>query len=417
MAEHSSFFNSVSGDRLYKAEDFAKYFSSFISNGIFPNPSTNLQVMANGDMTITIKAGSAWINGYFYYLDADTTFTIETADGTLNRIDRIVVHLDIAGRAINVKVLKGVIASSPTAPTLQRDADGYDLALADIAINAGVTSISQSNITDQRQNQDLCGIVDSLITADTATLFNQFTDGFNSWFAGIKNTLGEDAAGNLLNKINELAGTGRTTETVKGNADNITSLNNAVKGNADNITSLNNAVTAHLSENASSAHKDKNIAVMDANSHFTATNLDGVLDELFTNANDGKTGIANAVTAKGVPASPSDTFSALADKIGQINTGKKWASGTVSDVNSKFTVNNLDFKPSVVILYSITPNPQYYVIYLPEMIDWAHASGVDVKGNPDRTSTSIVINTTGFVVDKPATQPTFPSTMNYKCFE
>jgi len=156
---------------------------------------------------------------------------------------------------------------------------------------------------------------------------------------------------------------------------------------------------------------------MDANSHFTATNLDGVLDELFTNANDGKTGIANAVTAKGVPASPSDTFSALADKIGQINTGKKWASGTVSDVNSKFTVNNLDFKPSVVILYSITPNPQYYVIYLPEMIDWAHASGVDVKGNPDRTSTSIVINTTGFVVDKPATQPTFPSTMNYKCFE
>ena len=221
MAEHSSFFNSVSGDRLYKAEDFAKYFSSFISNGIFPDPSTNLQVFASGndDMSIIVKAGSAWINGYFYYLDTDTTFTIGTADGTLNRIDRIVVHLDIAGRAINVKVLKGVIASSPTAPTLQRDADGYDLALADIAINAGVTSISQSNITDQRQNQDLCGIVDSLITADTATLFNQFTDGFNTWFEGIKNTLGSDVAGNLLNKINDLAGDGRTTETVKGVSD------------------------------------------------------------------------------------------------------------------------------------------------------------------------------------------------------
>ena len=405
MAEHSSFFNSVSGDRLYKAEDFAKYFSSFISNGIFPDPSTNLQVFASGnnDMSIIVKAGSAWINGYFYYLDADTTFTIETADGTLNRIDRIAVHLDTTGRTINVKVLKGVIASFPTAPTIERNADGYDLALADIAINAGATSITQANIADQRQNQDLCGIVDSLITADTKTLFNQFTDGFNSWFAGIKNTLGEDAAGNLLNKINELAGSGRTTETVKGNA--------------DNITSLNNAVTAHLSENASSAHKDKNIAVMDANSHFTATNLDGVLDELFTNANDGKTGIANAVTAKGVPASPSDTFSALADKIGQINTGKKWASGTVSDVNSKFTVNNLDFKPSVVILYSITLNAQYYVIHLPEMRDSAHASGVDENDNPNRSGTPIVINTTGFVVDKPATQPTFPSTVDYKCFE
>mgnify|MGYP000911693944 CR=1 FL=1 len=221
MAEHSSFFNSVSGDRLYKAEDFAKYFSSFISNGIFPDPSTNLQVFASGnnDMSIIVKAGSAWINGYFYYLDTDTTFTIETADGTLNRIDRIAVHLDTTGRTINVKVLKGVIASFPTAPTIERNADGYDLALADIAINAGATSITQANIADQRQNQDLCGIVDSLITADTKTLFNQFTDGFNSWFAGIKNTLGEDAAGNLLNKINELAGTGRTTETVKGVSD------------------------------------------------------------------------------------------------------------------------------------------------------------------------------------------------------
>lgn len=44
-------------------------------------------------------------------------------------------------------------------------------------------------------------------------------------------------------------------------------------------------------------------------------------DAAFTQANDGKTAVVNALTAKGVPASPSDTFSALADKIGQINAG------------------------------------------------------------------------------------------------
>ena len=45
--EKSSFFNSVSHDRTYKAEDWAEYFASFIGNGVFPVPSTGLQVVAN----------------------------------------------------------------------------------------------------------------------------------------------------------------------------------------------------------------------------------------------------------------------------------------------------------------------------------------------------------------------------------
>lgn len=35
--EKSSFFNSVSHDRTYKAEDWAEYFASFIGNGVFPS--------------------------------------------------------------------------------------------------------------------------------------------------------------------------------------------------------------------------------------------------------------------------------------------------------------------------------------------------------------------------------------------
>ena len=48
--EKSSFFNSVSGDRKYKAEDWASYFASFIGNGVFPVPSTGLQVVAGNGM-------------------------------------------------------------------------------------------------------------------------------------------------------------------------------------------------------------------------------------------------------------------------------------------------------------------------------------------------------------------------------
>ena len=222
--ERSGFFNAIidqngTPDRSYSAENFARYFGTFIGNGVFPNPSTQCQVIANDDMTVTIKAGRAWINGYMYENTDDHIVALDVADGLLNRIDRVVLKLDFLNREIKSYVKKGTFASSPTAPTLQRDADAYELGIADIYIAAGATSIAQANIADQRQNQDLCGIVDSLITADTKTLFNQFTDGFNSWFAGIKNTLGSNVAGNLLNKINELAGTGRADETVKGVSD------------------------------------------------------------------------------------------------------------------------------------------------------------------------------------------------------
>lgn len=202
--EKSSFFNSVNGDRKYQASDFAAFFNSLLTNGVFPNPSTNLQIISNNNMTVTLKSGKAWINGYCYINDSDLILPITTADGVLNRIDRVVIQYNTVNRAINAVVKKGVFASTPVAPTLKRDADAYELGIADISINAGATSIVQANITDLRQNQDMCGIVNSLITADTKTLFAQFTDSFNTWFNNIKNTLGSDVAGNLQNEINTL---------------------------------------------------------------------------------------------------------------------------------------------------------------------------------------------------------------------
>ena len=65
--EKSFCFNSINGDRKYKAEDFREYFASFIGNGVFPNPSTNLQCIGeNGDMTVTLKVGNGWIDGFLW---------------------------------------------------------------------------------------------------------------------------------------------------------------------------------------------------------------------------------------------------------------------------------------------------------------------------------------------------------------
>lgn len=227
--EHSSFFNAKlsddgTPDRVYTAENYANYFSSFIGNGVFPNPSTNLQVCSNEDMFIKVSPGKAWINGYMYYNDSDLILKIDPADGVLKRIDRIVLRLDFLNREITSIVKKGVFGSSPVATSLQRDANAYELCIAEILVNNGVISIKQSNITDTRLNSDICGIVTQTVkTIDTTTLFQkleayidergkdvegwvdnattQWGKEFNTWFDTIKNVLDGDVAGALANRI------------------------------------------------------------------------------------------------------------------------------------------------------------------------------------------------------------------------
>lgn len=236
--EKFSFFNSVNGDRRYKAEDWANYFNKFITNGYFPNIASNLQVIASGtNMKVTLRAGAAWINGYMYQNTTDFDLTIQTADAVNSRKDRVVLRLDYEKREIKAYVKKGTPSGSPVSPALQRDADAYELAVAEIYVRNGVVVITQEAVTDVRLNKDLCGVVNSLLQADTTMIFNQYWDWFvrtkqkyeednsviisdfrkfmedekkryntefTAWFQNLKNVLDTNTAGNLLNEINKI---------------------------------------------------------------------------------------------------------------------------------------------------------------------------------------------------------------------
>lgn len=238
-------------DRAEEASFFAKYFSQFISNGVFPNPSTNMQVFVNGGMKVTVDIGVCYINGYMGWVETPETLELAQSDER-GRIDRIVARLDFKDRSIKLFVKKGVAGGNPTAPNLQRDYDMYEIGLADIKVNSNTIEILQENISDLRLNAELCGIVaNQLQHVDTTTLFNQYQDwltrvtreaeddiekkkedfekwyekfkqvnledfniwfenfkkingtNFNDWFGTVKEVLDGDVAGNLLNKINE----------------------------------------------------------------------------------------------------------------------------------------------------------------------------------------------------------------------
>ena len=177
MAVTSGFFNSVSGDRKYNAEQINEFFGGLISSGVLPNPSTNLQVVAKSGMTVQVKAGKGYIDSHWVKNDNALDLTIDTADSILNRIDAIVMKLDenTSARIITIEVKKGTAASSPTAPVMTRTARVKEYCLATVYVGKAVTSISQSNITDTRANTDVCGWVTALITqVDTSTLFTQW---------------------------------------------------------------------------------------------------------------------------------------------------------------------------------------------------------------------------------------------------
>ena len=291
-----SFFNAIldpegNPDRAFDANDFSKYFGTLIKNGIFPNPSSNFQIQGDqNNMSVKAEPGLAWIEGHLAYDDSIFILNIDPADSTLDRIDRVVLRLDTLERCIKWVVKKGELSGRPVAKTLQRDADAYEIALADITINHGATKVTQTMITDLRMNTELCGWVTGTVTQiDTSTLFNQMeqwkteyiantnnwtdeqkalflawvkqfkTDSsawkteqeeifsnwstaekrkFDEWFESIKNILDTNVAGNLQGQIDKLKEKDVDLEnTLSTTNQNLTKFNTDTNKRIDNIIS------------------------------------------------------------------------------------------------------------------------------------------------------------------------------------
>lgn len=214
MSYTSGFFDAVDlgggdYDREYSAAVFAHYFSLLVKNGVFPDPSTGMQVKASSspDMHVSVQPGSGWVNGYYITVpeNGPEVLTVPTANPSLSRIDSVIMGLNYVEREIQLYIKSGAVSASPSVVSLQRDNDLYEMELAQITVAAGVASISQANITDMRQNTSRCGIVKGTIDQiDTTDLFAQYDDAFQTWFADIQAQLSGDVATNLQNQINTL---------------------------------------------------------------------------------------------------------------------------------------------------------------------------------------------------------------------
>lgn len=139
MAEYFRFFNSTEQDvREYQASEFAEYFEAFIPDGVY---FADGLVITNGTgLEVILGTGCANIRGYFYKNDAPIVFNLDAADSVLNRIDRIVIKLDIINRNMKAILKKGTLGSNPVPPTLIDNSSVKEIPIAQIKVNANATS-------------------------------------------------------------------------------------------------------------------------------------------------------------------------------------------------------------------------------------------------------------------------------------
>jgi len=196
--EQYRFFNSTAEDRReYLASDFAEYFARFLSDGLYSeNGNVGLRAVPGAGLGITVHTGYAFVRGYLYHNDAELPKTLAAADTMLDRIDRVVLRWDEPARKINIVIKKGEFSSTPAVPGLEITKNIKELALCQVRIRKGATSITASDITDERLTP-ACGLVSSLIDIPIQEMWNvwngslsQIKDAWDKWFSSVQNKTG-----------------------------------------------------------------------------------------------------------------------------------------------------------------------------------------------------------------------------------
>lgn len=280
-------------DRAISAQPLKNLIHRLFSDGILPDISTNLQVVAGeSGMTVNVKVGFCIIQGGLKLEENERTLSIQAADSNYSRIDSVIMRWNdnVDYRECDLYVIQGTAAANPVRPELTREGGIYELGLADILIPAQSTTISNERITDTRYESARCGVISSISEFDTTFIYNQvqsdlatfqsgvesnFTtwatnqqtayeewifnaesafgnwendekEAFLEWFATLQDILDENVAGHLQNEIDGLDNRLTTVEgTIGGYDSQISDLGDrmtAVEGDVGTLqTSMSTA--------------------------------------------------------------------------------------------------------------------------------------------------------------------------------
>ena len=211
----------------YEAKDMGTYLATR-TRGVFSSDGNLAVTPGESGLSVSVSPGLAWLKWSDYWGTAALqeqalTLDLDTADGALKRIYAIECRLDKVNNRAEIVVKKGAPSSAPIVVPPVRDANYDELYIATVLIGAGVISISASAITDQRLNEEYCGLMRDGITgiptaslhAQAKQILTELTDALNAqivrqsaefdvWFEDLKGKLGEDPATALQLQVDNL---------------------------------------------------------------------------------------------------------------------------------------------------------------------------------------------------------------------
>ena len=143
----------------YNQNGFARFHNQIIGTGV--SDVESLAVSAKNNMDVALSSGWIFANGYALELENTQTLKHEVADPDNDRIDRVVIRFDTnpEERVFYPVIKKGIPAGSPVAPPLTRDNYIYEMSVAQVKIIAGKSFVEQDQITDERENDAVCGYI------------------------------------------------------------------------------------------------------------------------------------------------------------------------------------------------------------------------------------------------------------------
>lgn len=167
-------------DRAESSDFLAMFLSCLIRSGVLAVPGDCFQVLAGEGMAVRIRPGFGVVEGRLAYDDEESSMALEAADTQNRRIDRVILRANYPDRKCEILIRAGTPATDPQPPTLVRDgADYFELCLAEVAVRANQTVITQADITDTRADTDVCGWVTQNI--DRAIVVEQAVIEASGW--------------------------------------------------------------------------------------------------------------------------------------------------------------------------------------------------------------------------------------------
>jgi hypothetical protein len=172
-------------DEYVGAEHLMRWFHGRTS-GVWGAEGNAAVASVPDQMQVTVSDGTGWLanagaDGIVWWNDTEEktgnklVLDVDLADGALDRIDRVAVSWQTVNYVAlpTITVVKGTPASNPVPPALTNNAGMRQISLAQIRVRAGTLSIRDADITDERLDESVCGLVTDRCEIDTSMILQQ----------------------------------------------------------------------------------------------------------------------------------------------------------------------------------------------------------------------------------------------------